>query len=201
MMDLPAVITGKLGHLSRHAVGWVVRMARPRFHQAIQVVNFSGPTIVEAMSFLPLYLGLAGFLLTTRFWITFMNRLSPVQGLLVTYTIIFLLLMILETTGVVVAGIPLETTGNAIGVLLIIFSFFLVINLESCYVNQVVHGHCDPDKTSTVYFHSEDGAVYYLWSYLTNDPTYLRLLTYVVTPVVLSYVGVRLVTDKVTLGF
>lgn len=44
-----------------------------------------------------------------------------------------------------------------------------------------------------MYTQAEDGAVYYLWStYVTSNPDTARLLTFVLTPVVLVTLGLYL---------
>ena len=147
---------------------------------------------------LPFAIAIIGYLLTTRKWILFMNKLNPFTGLIVYYTILTITVLLLEYFGLIIAGIKFESFGHTIGTMMIIFAFFITVNWESCFVNMVTKGSCK--EVSTVFLQSEDGATYYLWSKLTSDINKLRLLTYVVTPFVLTLIGVNLITEKVTIG-
>lgn len=146
---------------------------------------------------LPIAFGILGFLHSSRPWILFMDKLNPFQGLIVYYTILIITILILEHAGLVIAGINFESFNQAFGTIMIIFSFFILIRLESCYINYIIKGDCK--DVSNVYLQSEDGAVYYLWSKLTDNHEIAKLLTYVLTPVVLSFIGMNLITEKVVL--
>lgn len=146
---------------------------------------------------LPLAFGILGFLFSSRKWILFMNNLNPLTGMVVYYIILTVTLILLEYFGLIIAGIKFESINQTLGTILIIFSFFILVNWESCYINVVTKGNCD---MSNVYLQSEDGAVYYLWSKLTDNINLLRILTYIVTPVVLSFIGQNMITGKITIG-
>lgn len=140
---------------------------------------------------------LLGFLLTTRRYILFLNTLSPFQGLLVYYLQIFLTLEFLQYIGLVIGGVRQETLMHTLGELMVIFAFFIVVDFESEWV-QVVVGDESKEKQNCprVYLQAEDGAVYYLWKKVTQNPETLRLLTFVVTPVLLSVIGVYLMGGR-----
>lgn len=146
---------------------------------------------------LPIIFGIFGFIISSRSWILFMDKLNPFYGLIVYYLILIMTILILENAGLVIAGINFASFNQALGTICIIFSFFLLLKMESCYMNYVTKGDCK--NISNIYLHSEDGATYYLWSKIIDNPEILRLLTYVVTPVVLSFIGVNLITEKVVL--
>lgn len=148
--------------------------------------------------FLPLILAIIGFLLTTKVFIHFMNNRSPLTGLIIYYILITIAITVLEKVGLVVNGHEFNNTQQTIGSVLIIFSYFIVTRLESCYMNTVVTGKCDKSNISNIYLQSEDGAVYYLWSKLFSDPYYLRILTYIITPFTLSFIGGLMVTKVVS---
>jgi hypothetical protein len=148
--------------------------------------------------YLPIVLALLGFLLTTRTFIFWLDKKSPFVGLLVYYTILLVTLFVMSYLGLVVAGIEFKNFRQLIGSLMIIFAFFIVVDWESCYINHVTRGHCK--DVSNIYLSAEDGATYYLWSKFVNNPEKLRILTYVVTPFVLSLVGSFLIVGKVTLS-
>lgn len=138
-----------------------------------------------------------GFIFTTRTWLKTLDKLNPIYGLIIYYIIITSFVILLEYFGLVISGIKYSTSWQTIGTILIIFSFFIVVSWESCYVNTITKGNCD--DVSNVYLQSEDGAVYYFWSYFTDNLSARRILTYVVTPFILTIIGQSLITQKVTL--
>lgn len=142
---------------------------------------------------LPVVLALMGFVFSTRTFIKGYNKLSPYGGLAVYYLILFLTVWALQTLGLVVAGQPFTDLRHNIGTILVVFAFFITIDWESCWVNQVTKGNCS--EVSQVYFMSEDGAVYDLWSKVVKSPEKVRILTYVVTPFILSLIGVFLLQE------
>lgn len=143
----------------------------------------------------PLILGLLGFVFSSRTWILFLNSHSPPVGLIFYYMILFITILFLQHIGLIIAEMPFDSMGHAIGTLLIIFSFFIVFNWESLYINQVTK-HPDMD-VSNVYLQSEDGAVYYVWYNMMNlHVEHARLMTYVVTPFILSTLGMVLIQGK-----
>jgi len=146
---------------------------------------------------LPLALGIIGFVFSTKRWIKFMDGLSPTAGLFVYYSILTTVILLLEWAGLIISGINFTSFNQALGTILIIFSFFIVVDWESCYINYVTKGNCE--NVSNVYLQSEDGAVYSLWSkYLS--PENARLATYVVTPIILSFIGLSMITHKITIA-
>lgn len=126
-----------------------------------------------------------------------MNSNSPFVGLLIYYFILTVTVLILEYFGLIIAGIKFGNFNQTIGTMLIIFSFFIIINWESCYINTITKGNCD--NVSNVYLQSEDGAVYYLWSKLFTNVNIIRLFTYIITPFILSIIGVSMITQKINL--
>ena len=128
-----------------------------------------------------------------------MNSLSPLIGLVVYYTLLTIITLILEYMGLTIAGINFNTFSQAFGTILIIFSFFIIIKWQSCYMDYVIHGKkCE--NVDNIFLHFEDGATYYMWSKLFKDPNILWFLTYVMTPVLLSYIGMNLISEKITLS-
>lgn len=150
------------------------------------------------MTILPFVLAFLGFIFSTRKWILFLNKLNPLNGLLIYYTILTLIIVTLEYFGLIIAGITFKSISQTIGTMLIIFSFFIIVCWESCYINTVIDGNCD--NVSNVYLQAEDGAVYYVWSQFFNNIEILRILTYIVTPFVLSAIGQNLITGKVVIS-
>jgi hypothetical protein len=139
-----------------------------------------------------------GYMLTTRPWLRYMDRLSPISGLGVYYLILTVSILALEYFGLVIAGIKFGSVRQTIGTMMVLMAFFIIVDWESCYVNIVNRGSCDP--VSNVYMQAEDGAVFYLWSKITDNVQKARILTYVVTPFVLALLGQNLITGKVTIS-
>lgn len=145
----------------------------------------------------PLFLGVIGWVFSSKTWLMFLNNLDPPVGLAVYYLIIFVTLLFLQHIGLVIADLPFNSLNHAIGTILIIFSFFVVFDWTSYYVTQVTQGeHAAPP--SRVYLQSEDGAVYYVWNTLAGLPIQqARFMTYVVTPITLSILGLILIKGNI----
>lgn len=142
---------------------------------------------------------LLGYVFSSRKFILFLNTLNPFQGLLFYYLQLFIVLEVLQYFGLVIGGIRMTTLAQTIGELLIVFAFFILVDQESAWVAYVI-GENEGKKKDypVVYTQAEDGAVYYLWStYVTKDPDTARMLTFVVTPVLLVALGLYLTGGKV----
>jgi len=87
----------------------------------------------------PLVLGFLGFIFSSRPWILFLDSHSPPVGLGFYYMILFVAILFLQHIGLIVAKMPFDSISHAIGTLLIIFSFFIVFDWESLYINQVTN--------------------------------------------------------------
>jgi hypothetical protein len=142
--------------------------------------------------------GLIGYLLSSRRIILFLNTLNPFQGLLVYYLQIFVVLEVLQYFGLVIGGVKQQTVSQTFGELMIIFAFFILVDMESERIQHVVGEDTKKEQTCpNVYLQAEDGATYYLWkTYVTNDPESLRILTFVITPIVLASIGLYLTGGK-----
>ena len=80
-------------------------------------------------------------------------------------------------------------------------SFFIIFDWESEYINIVARGEFDNRKVSKIYLQSEDGATFDFFYRLTNNVELSRILTFIVTPIVLTFVGSMLIERKIKLGF
>jgi hypothetical protein len=143
--------------------------------------------------------GLIGFTISSRWYILSTNELNPFQGLLVYYLQIFIVLEILQYFGLVIGGVKQQTIGQTIGELMIIFAFFILVDMESERIQYVVGEHTNETQNCpNVYLQSEDGATYYLWkTYVTENPEALRILTFVITPIALASIGLYLTGGRV----
>lgn len=143
--------------------------------------------------------GVIGFAVTTREAIMAMNSTDPIIGLLGYYAILYSTLFLLAHFGLVIYKFNIKSPTQTLGLLLITFSFFIIFDWTSCYINTVVHGSCT--GISPVYFSSEDGATYYFWDTVMriNNPEISRLLTYSLTPFLLVMIGSTMVSQKIRL--
>lgn len=147
---------------------------------------------------LPFILALLGFVFSTRTWILTLDSFNPVSGLFIYYIILTITLLALQYFGLIIDGVSFTGWRHLFGSILIIFSFFIVVDWTSCYDNLITKGNCD--QLSSLFLSSEDGAVYYLWNKIFPDPEMCRYLTYVLTPFVLSSIGILLITEKVRIS-
>lgn len=141
---------------------------------------------------------LLGYVFSSRKFILFLNSLNPFQGLLFYYLQLFITLEVLQYFGLVIGGVKMQSLLQTLGELMIVFAFFIIVDQESGWVAQVV-GDAEGKKKDypVVYTQAEDGAVYYLWTtYVTSDHETARLLTFVVTPVILAALGLYLTGGK-----
>ncbi|MGB9774727.1 MAG: hypothetical protein ACPL4I_12030 [Bacteroidota bacterium] len=141
-------------------------------------------------------LAFLGFILTSREWLLFLDGLSPFQGLMVYYMILYGSLYLLSRMDLVVFGFKIRDPLQTLGLLLVTFAFFIVVDWESPYVQIVTKG--DSGAVSPVFYQSEDGAVWYLWQQALPWANFeaVRLLTYVLTPLILALIGGYLASGK-----
>lgn len=153
----------------------------------------------------PLVMGVLGFIFSSRPWILFMDKNTPQVGLVIYYSIIFLAILFLQHIGLVVADMPFDSIQHAFGTLLIIFSFFIIFDWESYYITLVTHNESTqstqstqpPPQISNVYLQSEDGAVFDFWyNVMKLTPEQSKTMTYIITPAVLSLLGMILIRGK-----
>lgn len=148
--------------------------------------------------FLVLSIGLLGFVLSMKSFLLWLDILNPLQGLLVYYVILYSVMFILSKFGLVLFNFNIKSPLQVLGVAMITFAFFITVDWESQYVS-IVTGHVT-ENVSNILFQSEDGAVWYLWSLLkVFDVVWLRILTYVITPMVLALGGSLLVSKEIEL--
>ncbi len=151
--------------------------------------------------YLPLLFTLFGFIFSSRKWILFLDKQSPAGNLVIYYTIIAIVLRILQNLGLVLGGQIQSNWTQLLGELLIVFSFFVIVNWESCYITEVVTGEetsCGKE-VSNIYLGSEDGALYYLLSQITTNISLKRWLTFIIIPFILTLIGSFLITEKVAM--
>jgi hypothetical protein len=147
---------------------------------------------------LVLVITIMGFAFSMRPWILFLDSLNPFTGLIVYYIILYITLYVLSKMGLVIWKIRIKTPLQVLGCLLITMAFFITVDWESPWV-QYVTGRAGAD-VSNVLYQAEDGAFWYLWSFLISNFEVLRILTYVITPFILTLIGVILVKKAEIIG-
>ena len=142
-------------------------------------------------------LAVMGFLFSSRSLLLYLNSLTPIEGLMLYYMILYGSLYLLSKMDLVVFGLKISDATQTLGLLLVTFAFFLVINCENAYVQYVTMGNFT--GASNVFYASEDGCVFYLWQLLLPqaEVEVLRILTFVVTPFILSIIGGLLIERKI----
>ena len=138
-----------------------------------------------------------GITTTMRPFLMFLAGLNPLYGLILYYAILYVCLVALSKFELVIFGIKIKNLAQTLGVLLITFAFFMVISWTSGYVQYVTTGSFV--GASPVFLQSEDGAVFWIWQMLlpAADVEVWRLLTYAVTPFLLTLTGGVLASKKV----
>ncbi len=162
----------------------------------------------------PLTFAFLGFLFSSRPIILGLNELNPFQGLIVYYFIIFITLEVMQYFGLVINGVKMQYTSQAIGQMLIIFAYFIIFDMESGWIQEVVNearGKKEEKKKTedtslgnqkmdcpNIYLQSEDGATYYVISTFIENKEIARYVTFVAVPAILTALGVYLTRGKVS---
>lgn len=149
---------------------------------------------------LAIALAVMGFVFSTRTFLLYMNGLNPFEGLIVYYIILYSSLYVLSKAGLTVFGFKITRFTQTMGLLMITFAFFVTVNFSSAWTTIATGGN--PANVSTVYWQDEDGSLYFLYSILLPwaSAEVIRILTYVVSPALLSLLGGFLVSGKIKLG-
>lgn len=152
---------------------------------------------------LALAFAVLGFVFYTRTFLLAINTLNPVEGLIVYYIVIWSSLFILSKFDLVIFGIKIKSFQQTIGILLITFAFFVVVDWSSAYVQWATTGHFS--GASGVFYQDEDGALWSLWSWLipaTSGVTIWidRVLAFSVSPAIIAVIGGFLTSKKPRLG-
>lgn len=156
--------------------------------------------LTERELYLAVAFAIIGFVLSLREVINGLDTLNPLIGLVIYYFILYVSLYILSHMGLTIFGLKIENTIQVLGLGLITFAFFILVNWESEYVYLVANGTVD--HLPQLYFASEDGAVWYLWYHVAGikDIEIARLLTFVLTPFLLALGGGFLLEQRPTIS-
>lgn len=103
---------------------------------------------------------------------------------------------------------------QTLGELMIIFAYFIIFDMESAWIQEVVNearGGKETKKKESkdtslgdqaldcpnVYLQAEDGATYYLVGLLVKNKEHARYITFIAIPAILSFVGLWLTRGRV----
>lgn len=146
-------------------------------------------------------LAVMGFLFSSREWLMWLNTLTPISGLVVYYIVLFFSLLILSKAGLIINQVKISNPKQVFGLLMVTFAFFIVVGFSSAYTQWVTNSNID---ISPVFVQCEDGSVFYAWSQVippvAANMEMLRILTYVVSPVLIGFIGVGLVKGRIEIG-
>lgn len=166
----------------------------------------------------PLTFAFLGLCFSSRTVLLWFNSLNPFQGMLAYYAIIFLTLEIMQLFGLIIGGVKMLSPLQTLGELFILFSYFIVFDMESAWVQDVVKedrekrgitsDKKDEKDTSTtlgnqaldcpnVYLQAEDGATFYLVGQFVKNKELQRYVTFVGVPFLFSLIGIVLTRGKV----
>lgn len=143
-----------------------------------------------------LIVGLLGLIFTSRQWILKLNSYTPFVNFIIYYAIIFIVLFALTKMKIIIHNFTIDKPIQTFGMLLILFSFFAIFNWENGYVAQVTDTQVSP-----VFLGSEDGVLYYAWTEKlgVTDPDTARIYAFVISPMILTLLGVYLLSKPIKL--
>lgn len=139
-----------------------------------------------------LYLAVAfaaiGFIVSMKLVIVSLNLLTPIEGLAFYYTVIFIVITVLGYLGLTIHNLKIKKPIQSLGIIMIVFSFFILFDFTSglvaYYTTGSVHG------VPNIYMGSEDGATFSLfYNYVSQNIQVDRILTFIVTPFALTFIG------------
>ena len=137
--------------------------------------------------------GVFGFLASMKSVIVGLNKLNPIAGFFVYYFIWFGIVFALSLTGFMIFGHKIKNPFQIIGTLLIVFSVNVILNFTSGYTVLVASGSMA--NNLQILLASEDGLLWHLFYNVLGITNIFvsRILTYVISPMILSVIGVFLV--------
>ena len=127
---------------------------------------------------------ITGLIFTSRPWLNFLHKFKPETGLLIKNVVVLIVIFIMHFIDASVSVPHVK----AVGVFLIYVAFMMIFNYQSDWIAE---SGSDAVEDQTV-----DGAVYHRSrEVLKFSPEMARLLTFVVVPFLLVFVGSRLVKN------
>ncbi|MGA3110450.1 MAG: hypothetical protein ABSE15_00275 [Candidatus Bathyarchaeia archaeon] len=144
-----------------------------------------------------------GFIFYTRTFLQMLNGLDAIEGLAVYYIVIWTSIFVLSRLDLVIFGVKIKSIQQTLGLLLITFSFFVVVDWSSPYVQWATTGHFT--GASGIFYQDEDGFMWSVWSWIIPATSSAaiwvdRVLAFSVSPAILAIFGGILTSKKPRLG-
>jgi len=138
-----------------------------------------------------------GYFFTSVDVLAWMARSNPLEGFVIYEVILIAVLLVLSKLGLTVFGVRIGSPAQTIGIWLITSAFFMTVNWTNPWVQLSTMGP-DASVVSNIFYNSEDGAAWWVWSQLIQSATaeQLRWLALVITPGLTGLVGGLLVSGK-----
>ena len=131
-----------------------------------------------------------GFIFTSKFWLRWLHRLSPEQGLFVKWVAILGTIFLIDLAD---PTLKLEHKTQAIGAVMVLAAFNMIFNYQSEWI--------DESGAENVQVQTPDGALYHrARTNLGLGPAAARILVFVFVPFLLVFFGSRLVRNGTKLN-
>jgi hypothetical protein len=129
-------------------------------------------------------IGVAGFIFTSKTWLNFLHKFKPETGMLVKNVAVLFLIFLAHLIDSSVSVPHVQ----AMGAFLIYVAFMMIFNYQSDWIEESGSGNVG-DQTV-------DGAVYHRARETLNlSPELARLVTFVMVPFALVFMGSRLMRN------
>ena len=123
-----------------------------------------------------------GFIFTSRTWLQWLNTFNPETGLALKHIAILMAIIIINYLD---TSIKLEYKTGALGIFLVYMAFMIIFNYQSKWVEEA--------GSSNVQDQTPDGVLYLRSrTNLNLNPEVARIVTFVLVPFVLAFIGSRL---------
>ena len=138
-----------------------------------------------------------GYFFTQPDVLACMASQNPFYGFVIYEVILIGVLLILSKLGLTVFGVRIGGLKQTVGIWLITSAFFMTVNWTNPWVQLSTMG-ADGSVVSSVFYNSEDGAAWWIWSQLLPSASaeQLRWLALVITPGLTGLLGGLLVTGR-----
>lgn len=148
---------------------------------------------------LAVLLAMLGFIFSTKFFVDWLNSIEPWLGLAQWYIFMgFILHFFLDMIGFQVKSFKIRSDALSIlGLLLVLFAFGIVTNWIESPLADIYAGGTGENLPNAL-LASEDGVTWLFWSRTVGiiDIETVKILTYIVTPFMLSMLGGLLISGK-----
>ena len=159
--------------------------------------NLAKFTLTNRDIMLAAVIAVMGAVLNSQQWLMYLVRLTPIQGILVYYALVWGSLYALQRMGLSVLGFKISRSTQTFGLLLLNFTFHIVTNWANPFVQWATTGSLSGESNVFVN-NSEDSVVWYCVYTLAGitNIQYAWFLTFVVIPFFITIVALYLIRGK-----